>query len=181
MNSHRLALYAKKYNKQNDTIEMMMNYYFENEKDISDIDILTEIGNKIGLPKVKEFLKSNDLEDQINHEINKARYMGVSGVPTFVINEDVVFSGGRQVEYFLQVFARLGLYSGDDSDDSSDDGNDNTPNNTETKNDSTNDTNNNDNNSIKSVLTCLDDDYNEIKINISSNDNEITNKIIKAN
>ena len=139
------------------------------------------------------------MEDQINHEINKARYMGVSGVPTFVINEDVVFSGGRQVEYFLQVFARLGLYSGDDSDDSSDDGNDNTANNTETKNDNTNDTNNNDN-SIKdkykiikkkyafksidndnTVLTCLDDDYNEIKINISSNDSDITNKIIKAN
>lgn len=48
-NSHRLVLYGEKSNKGNETVEMIMHYYFELNKDISNIDILTEIGEKVGL------------------------------------------------------------------------------------------------------------------------------------
>eukprot|EP01083_Nonionella_stella_P013107 36962_1 len=56
-NSHRLVMYGEKSGKHNESVEMIMHYYFELNKDISDIEVLTEIGKKVGLSKVDEFFK----------------------------------------------------------------------------------------------------------------------------
>lgn len=48
-NSHRLVLFGQESNKMNETVEMIMHYYFELNKDISNINVLTEIGQKVGL------------------------------------------------------------------------------------------------------------------------------------
>ena len=47
--SHRLVNYAEQFGKANECIEVIMNYYFELNKDISSHKVLIEIGQKIGL------------------------------------------------------------------------------------------------------------------------------------
>ena len=61
--------------------------------------------------KVAEFLKSDKFVDEINVELKRSRQeLGVTGVPTFIINEKERFSGGRAPDFFLMTFQSLGLY-----------------------------------------------------------------------
>lgn len=117
-NSHRLVEYGKKHGKQNEIIETTMNYYFENERDITDIDTLIEIGKKVGLPDVDKFLKSTDLKDELAEELNhcrkRMRSVGSNGVPTFFITRNVngtklsqVLEGAQDSKKFTQVFNLL--------------------------------------------------------------------------
>ena len=95
-----------------------MNYYFENERDITDIDTLVEIGNKVGLPDVEKFLKSKDLSDRLAEELvhckKRMRSVGSYGVPTFFITHETngtklsqVLEGAQDSKKFTQVFNLL--------------------------------------------------------------------------
>ncbi|ETO17826.1 hypothetical protein RFI_19486 [Reticulomyxa filosa] len=108
LNSHRLVTYSKQFNKSNECVELLMKYYFEMEKDISDINVLVEIGDKLNLPKVKAALESKELCEEVNKELKHSRdSLGVSSVPTFFINEKARISGGQRPLAFLEQFAKL--------------------------------------------------------------------------
>ena len=92
-----------------------MNYYFEQEKDIADIDILIEIGNKMGLPDVDKFLNSNEMLDEMKKEMKNTRQrmarILVRGVPAYFITGNVngqklekVLSGAKDSKKFTKIF-----------------------------------------------------------------------------
>ncbi|KAF5366976.1 hypothetical protein D9758_003961 [Tetrapyrgos nigripes] len=88
--------------------------FLEDGKDISDLDILSDIAQQVGLFSKEEaiaFLQSNELEDEVNNMCNEARSKGVTGVPMTVIDGKWVLNGGQCSDVFVQVFKKL-AYSG---------------------------------------------------------------------
>ncbi len=91
-----------------------MEYYFTKERDITDIETLVEIGEKVGLPKVDKFLETDEFSDEIAELLKHTRgSLRVTGVPTFFIannkGRQTKFSGGQPSSTFLSYFIRLGI------------------------------------------------------------------------
>ena len=113
--SHRLLYYVKQQadgeKKQNDLINVLFRYYFEEEQDISDHRILMKAAEQIGLDgnQIKEFLQSNQYVKEVQEEINQSQREGISGVPHFRINDRIELSGAQDRQQFLQAFRKAGV------------------------------------------------------------------------
>jgi len=104
-------MYAEKFGKANECIEVIMNYYFELNKDISSHKVLIEIGQKIGLSKIDELFKGNEYVKEVNADLKRAKGLGVTGVPTFVVNDNYKqkSSGAHGADFWLSMFKELGI------------------------------------------------------------------------
>jgi predicted DsbA family dithiol-disulfide isomerase len=92
------------------TVEALFAAYFENEKDITDMEELRVIARAAGIPDA-EFDKSMAGSDEGGAEVDKdvdaARYNGVSGVPDFTIQDRFNFSGAQDPAVFLEIFEKV--------------------------------------------------------------------------
>jgi len=82
----------------------------EEEKDIADVDVLAELAEKVGMMSKDEatkFLMSDELEKEINEMCDKARDMGIKGVPLIIIDGKWAVSGGQSADVFIQIFQKL--------------------------------------------------------------------------
>ena len=70
---------------------------------ISDSKTLISLGKSIGLDskQIKNFLKGNDSIDEVNADIQTAQYLGIQGVPFFIINQKYALSGAQEPDIFL--------------------------------------------------------------------------------
>lgn len=103
--AHRLSNYAKTEGKLSEYTESVMESYFTKSLNISDKDVLVKIATDIGLEKVKvERLLNSDLyTKEVRSDEDKARELGISGVPYFIFNNKVSISGAQPVEQFIKV------------------------------------------------------------------------------
>jgi len=107
--SHRLVEFAKQQGKQDEIINKLFAFYFEQERDISDRATLIEAGESIGLNGVKEMLESDAFKDEVAHLVEQAYRQNVHGVPYFRINNRVGVSGAQEPEWFAMQFKRMGF------------------------------------------------------------------------
>ncbi|CAF3603350.1 unnamed protein product [Rotaria socialis] len=113
--SHRLLYYVKQQEngekKQNDLINVLFRYYFEQEQDLSDHQVLINAAEQIGLKsnEIKEFLQSDQYKKEVREEINQNQRDGISGVPNFRINDRIELSGAQEPKEFIQAFRKVGL------------------------------------------------------------------------
>jgi predicted DsbA family dithiol-disulfide isomerase len=113
--SHRLLYYVKQQDdgekKQNDLINVIFRYYFEEEQDLSDHQVLIRAAEQIGLNgnQIKEFLQSNQYVKEVQQEINEGQRERISGVPHFRINDRIELSGAQDPQQFLQAFRKAGV------------------------------------------------------------------------
>jgi predicted DsbA family dithiol-disulfide isomerase len=109
--SHRLVQLGKTKGPQMQTrvIEELFAAYFENEKDITSREILSEAGVKAGLDQkeIKEWLESGKGGDEVDREVHQARLQNISGVPNFTISDRYELGGAQEPEAFVQLFERL--------------------------------------------------------------------------
>lgn len=107
--AHRLSLFAKSKDKQNELVEMLFRAYFTEGKNTANHATLIELGSSIGLDEMemRNFLGSNDLSEQVKQECNEAVELGVTGVPFFVFNRTYAVSGAQEVAVFSQVLTKL--------------------------------------------------------------------------
>jgi predicted DsbA family dithiol-disulfide isomerase len=94
-NSHlslRANEFAKKHCKFDEFHEAIYKAYFEEDKNIGDINVILETAEKIGLDKgiLKAFLESNETEDIIKESSLEAMRKNITGVPTFIISNEVI-------------------------------------------------------------------------------------------
>ena len=87
----------------------MFKAYFLEGKNLGDINCLIEIGIKSGLTKkITTTVFENTKDIKIVQDIeNKYRKAGVSGVPTFIINNDYVVPGAQSREFWQGVLKEL--------------------------------------------------------------------------
>lgn len=109
--SHRLVQLGKTKSPQVQTrvIEELFAAYFENEKDITSRDILTDAGVKAGLEKkeITEWLESGKGGPEVDKEVRNAVEQNISGVPNFTINDKFEVGGAQEPAAFVQLFERL--------------------------------------------------------------------------
>jgi predicted DsbA family dithiol-disulfide isomerase len=109
--SHRLVQLGKTKGPQMQTrvIEELFAAYFENEKDITSRDILTEAGVKAGLDEkeIKGWLESGKGGDEVDREVYQARLQNISGVPNFTLQDRFELGGAQEPEAFVELFERI--------------------------------------------------------------------------
>ena len=108
-NANQLIYWGQLESKGNEVVENLFKAYFLDGKNLGDINCLVEIGMKSGLTKkitstvfenIKDIKTVQGIED-------KYRKAGVSGVPTFIINNDYVIPGAQSKEFWLGVLKEL--------------------------------------------------------------------------
>lgn len=107
LNAHRLVHFAEARSCQQAVVERLFIAYFEQGADVGLIETLAAIGRDAGLDydEVRAYLESDEDVELIRMRDQRARAMGVNGVPCFIVNGKYAISGAQDPEVFQQVFA----------------------------------------------------------------------------
>jgi predicted DsbA family dithiol-disulfide isomerase len=89
----------------------LMRAFWAEDRDISDPDVLAEEGQAVGLDpeEVRRVATEKPYEDQIKASTQAVHEMGGSGVPAFVIDDQVLIPGAQPHELFEKVMTKLGF------------------------------------------------------------------------
>lgn len=106
--SQMLVQLAKEKGKANEMEELLFEAYFILGKDIDNIEILSEIGEKLGFSKeeIISAVRSSDLSKLVNNDIAEASNLGIRGVPFFVFNQKYAISGAQPTHLFSEVLEK---------------------------------------------------------------------------
>ena len=88
-NSHRLVEWADQFGKQDALISALFQAYFEDEKNIGDLDVLAEAAGAAGLDaaEAKKFLSSDEGTQHVHDEVKRfMKTYRISGVPFFLVS-----------------------------------------------------------------------------------------------
>ncbi len=109
LNAHRLIHWAGIEGKQTAIVHALFKAYFEQGKDIGDIDVLTEIaaGCEMDPDMVARLLNTDADLDDIRARDRNARQKGVTGVPCFIIANQHVLSGAQPADLWLKVIDEI--------------------------------------------------------------------------
>ena len=107
-NAHRYSHLAKKHGLGIEAEEQLFKAYFTDGKNIDDTETLIQLGTELGLDanEVKQTLESNAYTDEVKHDIAQAQYLGIQGVPFFVLNNKYGISGAQAVPVFEQTLEK---------------------------------------------------------------------------
>jgi predicted DsbA family dithiol-disulfide isomerase len=99
-NAHRLSRLAAEAGVQAAVMEAMFRAYFQEGRDIGDLATLAAIAAEAGMDgaEVAARLAGDEGRDDVLAEAAGASRAGISGVPTFVLNRHVLFSGAQAPE-----------------------------------------------------------------------------------
>jgi predicted DsbA family dithiol-disulfide isomerase len=100
LDAHRLIRWAGESGVQEDVVERLFSAYFEQGRDIGDRGVLVEIAEACGMSgaDVKQrFAQEGDVAE-VEAEIERARQVGVSGVPFFIFANNFAVSGAQSAE-----------------------------------------------------------------------------------
>jgi predicted DsbA family dithiol-disulfide isomerase len=88
----------------------MFKAYFDELADIGSVDAIARLGAEAGIPEapLRHALEKGAYRGQVDEGIAWAREVGVTAVPTFIIDEQYAVVGAQPLEVFEQVFERLG-------------------------------------------------------------------------
>ena len=114
IDSHRLVDRAGKEGCQDAVVEILFQAYFQDGKDIGDIDVLVSAAAEAGMDAkaVRAYLESDEDVDRVKNEDMTARQMGVQGVPCFIFNRKYAISGAQEPAAFHKIFERLAEEAG---------------------------------------------------------------------
>ena len=101
-NVHRLIQWAKTFQLSNQLKETLMQAHFAEGIDLSKEKNIYGIAEKAGLPvdKTKEILQSDAYAKDVTADIERAKDLGIRGVPYFLINKKEVIKGAQHETVF---------------------------------------------------------------------------------
>jgi predicted DsbA family dithiol-disulfide isomerase len=107
-NAHRLTRWAGIMGRQHQIADALFTAYFEQGRDIGNIETLCDIGVEIGFDRQElvEALASNADFDTIDSQDAQARDAGVTGVPAFLLGGKFVLMGAQDPDYLSNIFAK---------------------------------------------------------------------------
>ena len=109
--SHKLLAYAFKKRKQTQVLELLFYQYFIEGSDIGNLETLIQISKqtKVYDEKIMDYLFSNLDNESLLNEEEQAKKIGIKGVPCFIFNKELVFSGAQPKENFIQIIQSLNV------------------------------------------------------------------------
>ena len=107
--AHRVLHLAKSQGLQAEMQERLFRAYFAEGEEVSDPGTLARLGEEVGLDpdEVRDAFDDTDLEEAVDRDITRARMLGVSGVPFFLLDTQYGVSGAQPAESFAQVLDRV--------------------------------------------------------------------------
>jgi len=91
-------------------IRLLFKAYQEQDQDIADIDMLSEMAECAGVMSKEEatvFLNSDDYLEKVTGQVAEARAKGVTGVPFTIIDGKWAVGGGQTATVFVNIFKKL--------------------------------------------------------------------------
>ena len=109
LNSHRILKWAEKESKQEEALELLFYSYFTEGIDIGNNDELVKIAKKLGLnsKKIEKDLDSDVDVKEIELEEWSYRDLGIAGVPTYILENNMIITGSQSSETFVNVFNKI--------------------------------------------------------------------------
>ena len=106
--AHRLILLAGRDDRQNAVVDALFKAYFTEGRNVGETSVLVEIAAEAGLDaeRVLKFLQSNVGVDEIRSQEQSAINAEISGVPTFILDGEVIFSGAVGAEAMATYFQK---------------------------------------------------------------------------
>ena len=106
--AHRLILLAGRDDRQNAVVDALFKAYFTEGRNVGETSVLVEIAAEAGLDaeRVLKFLQSNVGADEIRRQEQSAINAEISGVPTFILDGEVIFSGAVGAEAMATYFQK---------------------------------------------------------------------------
>lgn len=100
IDAHRLIWMAGQEGKQDAVVEGLFSAYFHEGRDVGTSDVLVAIGSTAGLdPKrISAMLASDEGLKEVTAALDRSIGLGVSGVPTVLVNGRPLFSGALRSE-----------------------------------------------------------------------------------
>lgn len=104
-NAHRLIQFAQAKGLGSEAEEALFRAHFVGGLNIDDKKVLLQIGEALELNKQKleEALSADVYAKKVKSDEEKARSLGISGVPFFVFNDKYAVSGAQPSDVFLDV------------------------------------------------------------------------------
>lgn len=101
--AHRLIHLGAELGRQDEVKERLLRAYFTESEAIGEPDVLARLGVEAGLPAddVDDLLGSDRFTTEVRDDERRARELGISGVPHFVIDDRYAVSGAQSVEVLL--------------------------------------------------------------------------------
>jgi predicted DsbA family dithiol-disulfide isomerase len=114
LDAHRLIRWARLEGVQNRVVDELFRRNFEDGEDISAPSVLCAAAASAGMDPdaVQKLLFSEEDLDEVKAEDAQAREMGVSGVPTFIVDEQYALQGAQTPQVWAQVIAELDAAEG---------------------------------------------------------------------
>ncbi len=84
--------------------------HFEDLENIGEPDVVVRIASEHGIDgeALREALDSGTYRERVDEQIEWARSLGVTGVPTFIFNDKYAIVGAQEYPVFQRVMAELG-------------------------------------------------------------------------
>jgi predicted DsbA family dithiol-disulfide isomerase len=108
LDAHRLVLWAAGKGKQAELLEAMYSAYFEKSEPLFAHEDLLTIVERVGLDveEAREVLETDAFAEKVLEDQQVAASLGANGVPFFVFDMKVGFSGAQPLEVFEQAIAQ---------------------------------------------------------------------------
>lgn len=109
LNAHRLIHWAGIEQKQTEAVDALFKAYFVDGRDIGDDEVLGDIADSIGMDAavVQKLLKTdNDIEETKSRDAH-SRKMGVTSVPTFIVDNKHAVPGAQPPELWAKVISEI--------------------------------------------------------------------------
>jgi predicted DsbA family dithiol-disulfide isomerase len=106
--AHRLIWFAGNEGAQDAVVEALFRGYFTQGRDIGDHRVLADLAAEAGLDRSRTaaFLASGEGAAEVSAEEQTAKRAGLSGVPTFVLDGRVLFSGAQPPELIARALVQ---------------------------------------------------------------------------
>ncbi|WP_149979956.1 DsbA family oxidoreductase [Pseudoalteromonas rhizosphaerae] len=106
---HRLLTWAATEGKQTELKLAFFKAHFTDLVYLNEQDTLLDVVQSVGLDRAraKEILDSGEYFQEVRSEQNALQQMGITSVPTFIINEQFALTGGQPSDAFVQAFKQI--------------------------------------------------------------------------
>jgi len=113
-----LALQASEFARQHGDTRTMIEYhralfkaYFTDQENLMEPDVLVRAAESCGLDgeALRAALEAGTYRKEVDRGIEHSYAIGVSGIPTFILNDQYAVVGAQTYEVFEQVMAKLGV------------------------------------------------------------------------
>jgi len=107
--AHEATEYAREKGKQFEFHRVVFDKYYGKGEDISKWDVLKDAATQVGLDadEMQREVEAGKYTASVNAMVQEAEDIGVSGVPTYVLNERYAIVGAQPYEAFLQALEEI--------------------------------------------------------------------------